>query len=516
MGARNKYLVMVAMVFAVAMMSIDQTIVALAIPQLQGDLHLSAVGAQWIVNGYLIALAATFAIGGRIADIFGHRRVLLIGVTGFAISSALCGATPSGSAAETWMIVFRVLQGACAALLFPAALATVAAAYPKSERGQALAGFFSIAGALTAVGPIAGGYLTEWTWRSIFWINVPIAVIAIVFTLIARPAQEPQRVRLDGVGALLVGGGMALAVLGLQQASAWGWHSKTLWACVAGGAILLSLFVAWELRRKQDPLIPIRLFANRGYAADNLVLFLLSVCFVPLFFFASVYAQVAIGESAGNAGLFLLVFFGGFAIAAQWGGRALDGHGARVPVILGCAVGAVGFYLWGSKLSSLSLSAQWPYLAMAGAGTGLVLGPASTDAINRAAQASYGAVAGVSQTIRNFAGSLGLAVLGSVLITQTTTRVQATLHHAGVPAGHATAIAHEIATASGPIQGGSQGVPASLAHAIALDFAHATHSVVLLMALVMAAAFVTALVAMPRSRAAEQAPELTIPEGSRA
>jgi EmrB/QacA subfamily drug resistance transporter len=516
MGARGKHVVMVAMVFAVAMMFIDQTIVVLAIPQLQADLHLSAVGAQWIVNGYLIALAATFAVGGRIADILGHRRVLLIGVTGFAVCSALCGATPTGAIAETWMIVFRVLQGVFAALLFPAAMAIVAASCPEGERGQALAGFFSIAGALTAVGPIAGGYLTEWTWRSIFWINVPVAVVAIVLTLLAKPEQRPQRVRLDGAGALLIGGGMALAVLGLQQASVCGWHSHTLWGCAVAGVILLVLFVGWELRRGADALIPIRLFADRGFAADNLILFLLSICFVPLFFFASIYAQVAIGDSASDAGLYLLVFFGGFAVASQWGGRALDGYGARIPVTVGCAVAAVGFYLWGSKLSSLSLGSQWPYLALAGAGTGLVLGPVSTDAINRAARSSYGAVAGVTQTVRNFAGSLGLAALGSVLITQTTTRIQTTLHHPGAPQGRASEIAHTVATASGPIGGGNTGIPGQVVHAIALDFAHATHTVVLLMAVVMAVAFVTAVIAMPRIRTATAAAaDLSTPEPSR-
>jgi EmrB/QacA subfamily drug resistance transporter len=504
MGARHKNVVMVAMVFAVAMMFIDQTIVALAIPRLQAELHLSAVGAQWIVNGYLIALAATFAVGGRIADILGHRRVLLIGVTGFAVCSALCGATPVGAVAETWMIVFRVLQGVSAALLFPAAMAIVAASYPAGERGRALAGFFSIAGGLTAIGPIAGGYLTEWTWRSIFWINVPVAVIAIVLTLIAKPPQSPQRVRLDGVGALLVGGGMGLAVLGLQQASVWGWHSHTVWGCVVAGVVLLVAFVAWELGRGTDALIPIRLFADRGFAADNLILFLLSICFVPLFFFASIYAQVAIGDSASDAGLYLLVFFGGFAVAAQWGGRILDGYGARIPVTIGCAVAAVGFYLWGTRLSSLSLGSQWPYLALAGAGMGLVLGPVSTDAINRAAQSSYGAVAGVTQTVRNFGGSLGLAALGSVLITQTTTRIQTSLHAAGIPHARAGAIAHTIATASGPIQGGTGQIPTRLANAVALDFAHATHTVVLLMAIVMGAAFIAALVTMPRGRAAQQ------------
>jgi len=159
-GQRQK-LVLAAMIFAVAMLFIDQTIVALAIPDLQHDLHLSSTGSQWIVNAYLLALSALFALGGKVADVYGPRRMVLVGVIAFAICSALCGATPTGSAGETWLIVFRALQGASAAVLFPAALAIVVASYEVSERGKALAIFFSVTGALTAVGPIAGGYLTE-------------------------------------------------------------------------------------------------------------------------------------------------------------------------------------------------------------------------------------------------------------------------------------------------------------------------------------------------------------------
>ena len=169
------------MIFAVAMMFIDQTIVALAIPELQKDLSLSATGAQWIINGYLLALSALFLLGGKLADVLGHRRMVIVGVTGFAVCSALCGA-PDRSIGETWMIVFRILQGAFAALLFPAALAIVVAAYPLQERAKALAAFFGITGGLTAVGPLAGGYLTEWTWRAIFWVNIPVAIIALVLT----------------------------------------------------------------------------------------------------------------------------------------------------------------------------------------------------------------------------------------------------------------------------------------------------------------------------------------------
>ena len=155
-GTPHKRLVLAAMVFAVAMTFIDQTIVAIAIPDLQKDLSLTATGAQWIINGYLLALASLFAFGGRLGDALGRRRMVVVGVVGFAVASALCGLTPTGAAAEAWIITFRVVQGAFAALMFPAAVAIVIAAFPLKERGRAMAIFFGISGGLTAIGPITG------------------------------------------------------------------------------------------------------------------------------------------------------------------------------------------------------------------------------------------------------------------------------------------------------------------------------------------------------------------------
>lgn len=470
-----KRLVLVAMIFAVAMMFIDQTIVVLAIPQLERDLSLSATGGQWIVNGYLLALSALFALGGKLADVFGHRRMVVLGVAGFAACSALCGATPTGALGESWMIAFRVLQGAFAALLFPAALAIVVSAFPLRERGRALAVFFAISGGLTAIGPLAGGYLTEWTWRAIFWINIPVAIVALVLTAIAKPAQEARPARIDYRGALLVTGGMGLAVLGLQQASVWGWADvRTLGAVVAGLA-LLAVFVADQLKQSA-PLIQVRIFAQRAFAADNAVLFLMSATFVPLFFFASVYAQAALGRSASSAGLVLLVFFAGFAIAAQLGGRILDNRGAKPAVLIGCALAAVGFFLWGRRVTGLDFGSQRLFLALAGAGLGMVLGPVSTDALNRAPHTSYGEVTGITQTVRNFGATLGLAIMGSLFVER-----------ARLGGAHASL------------------------HAARLDVAHATKLVAWIMAGVMLAAFVVARRWMTPGRApdllAEREPE---------
>lgn len=194
---QRKNLVLAAMIFAVAMTFIDQTIVSIAVPNVQRELGLSSTGVQWMVNAYLLSLAALFALGGRLSDILGHRRMVVIGVVVFAVASTLCGLTPKGSIAETWIVVFRVAQGAGGALMYPAALAIVVGTFDLRERGRALAIFFGIAGGLTAIGPILGGYLTEWTWRAIFWVNVPVAIIALVLIAISKPVTDHRRAPLD-------------------------------------------------------------------------------------------------------------------------------------------------------------------------------------------------------------------------------------------------------------------------------------------------------------------------------
>src|SRR6201997_2218513 len=266
----KKNLVLAAMVFAVAMTFIDQTIVAIAIPNIQRELSLSPTGSQGVINGYLLALSALFAFGGRLADVYGRRRMVLIGVIGFALASACCGLTPKGSIAEAWIIFFRVVQGATAALMFPAAVGIVVSSFPLRERGRAMAIFFGISGGLTAIGPIAGGFLTQWTWRAIFWINIPGAIIAIVLTQIACPEDEPHPQPLDYRGTALITGGMGLTVLGFEQSSVWGWSSPATWACIIVGLALMVVFVRFELRIK-NPLLRLQIFLDRGFATDTVV-----------------------------------------------------------------------------------------------------------------------------------------------------------------------------------------------------------------------------------------------------
>jgi EmrB/QacA subfamily drug resistance transporter len=349
-AASNKNLVLAAMVFAVAMTFIDQTIVAIAVPDLERDLSLSQTGAQWIINGYLLSLAALFAFGGRLGDVLGRRRMVTIGVIGFAAASAFCGLTPTSGIAEAWIVFFRVVQGAFAALLFPAAVGIVVGAFPVRERGKAMAIFFGITGGLTALGPLAGGFLTQWTWRSIFWINIPVALVALYLIWRSKPDDTRRPSTLDYRGTILISAGMGLLVLGLQQSSTWGWSSIGTWACIAAGLAMGVIFVLWELR-VETPLLDLHIFRDRGFAVENIVLATMSVVFVPFFFFASIYAQAALGENASNAGFYIMYFFLGFVITSQIGGRLLDKRGARPSVVLGCAVGAVGVLQLGGQLT---------------------------------------------------------------------------------------------------------------------------------------------------------------------
>jgi EmrB/QacA subfamily drug resistance transporter len=494
----NKNLVLAAMVFAVAMTFIDQTIVAIAIPNIQKQLSLSATGSQWVINGYLLSLSALFAFGGKLGDVLGRRKMVMIGVAGFAVASACCGFTPKGSIAEAWMIFFRVVQGATAALLFPAAVAIVVASFPLRERGKAMAIFFGISGGLTAIGPIAGGYLTQWTWRSIFWINIPVAIIALILTQIAVPESEPQPSKLDYRGTVLITGAMGLTVFGFEQSSAWGWGSVATWLCIAIGVLLMFAFVRYDLSIP-EPLLDLGIFRNRSFSVDTIVLGLLSIVFVPFFFFASVYSQVSLGKSSSDAGLYILWFFVGFVILAQVGGRMLDRRGAKPPIVLGGALGAVGFFLLAGKLTDLSLNAQTLDIALAGGGLGLMLGPASTDAVNRAASTSYSEVTGITQTARNFGASLGLAVLGAILISRNKTNITGTLTKRGVP----SSVAHKVASsfgASTPSSGSSSGGSPALIHDVQVAFAHSTQTVFYIMAGVMLATFIIAVRFLPRGR----------------
>jgi EmrB/QacA subfamily drug resistance transporter len=490
-GARPRNLILAAMIFAVAMTFIDQTIVSIAVPNIQRELDLTSTGVQWMVNAYLLSLSALFAFGGRLADTMGHRRMVTLGVIVFAAASALCGLTPKGSFAEAWIVIFRVVQGVGGAIMFPAALAIVVQTFELRQRGKALALFFGIAGGLTAIGPVLGGFLTEWTWRAIFWVNIPVALIALVLIFISKPVTDHKPARIDYRGLVLIAAGVALSVFGFQQSNIWGWHDPLIWLSIALGLALLVVFYFVEVHT-EPPLMRVSIFRIRPFLVENMVLGITNLVFIPVFFFGSEYAQISLAQSSSQAGVILLYFFIGFVIAAQIGGRMLDRIGAKRPVVIGCVLGAVGFWLWAGKVTDLSFSAQEWYIILAGAGMGFMLGPSSTDAVNRASRLSYGEATGITQTVRNYAASMGLAILGTILVTQMRDHLTTSLISLGVPSNRASA---EAATLS-ESHGSSGTSVSSIPHFYRVDFAHSTQTVLYVMAGVMAAAAIVAIVGL--------------------
>jgi len=502
-GVRSKSLILTAMIFAVAMTFIDQTIVSIAAPTIQHDLGLSSSGMQWAINAYLLTLAALFAFGGRLADIAGHRRMVVLGVIIFAGASALCGATPKGGAAEAWLVAFRAVQGAGGAIMFPAAIAIVVVTFDLRSRGRALALFFGIAGALTAIGPIVGGFLiqssAQWGWRAIFWINIPVALIALVLIAISKPPNEARPAPMDYRGLVLIVLGVGLSVFGFQQSALWSWANPAIWASIAAGVILLVVFFAIEART-ESPLINVRIFRNQTFLVENIIIGVAMMAFIPVFFFAAIYGQIALDEKATTSSLLILYFFLGFVVCAQIGGRMLDRIGAKRPVVLGSVLAAVGFGLWASRATDLHVGAQVIYIVIAGAGMGLMLGQANTDAINRASRYSYGEATGITQTVRNYGASLGFAILGTVLITRFRSAVTSSLTGRGLPRPAALAEAAKIAQR----QGGN-GNPAAIPAFIRADFAAATRDVLYGMCVIMAVAAIVALRGLRRG--VQQEPE---------
>jgi EmrB/QacA subfamily drug resistance transporter len=478
---KSSNLALTGLILAVSMTTIDQTIVALSAPTIQQTLGLSHDGMQWAVNVYLLTTAAFFLLGGRVADVVGHKRMALVGIAGFGVTSLLCGLAPAGDLAEPWLVAARALQGISGAIMFPAAIGIVVEGFARESRGRAMAIFFAITGAMTAIGPIAGGYLTTWTWRAIFWVNVPIAVAAFIIVLVAARPSKRLNERIDWLGAAVVAAGMGLVVFGLQQASPWGWASPAVIGSLVVGAALLGVFVLLQ-RRLRQPLIRIAAFRDRGFTLSTLATLFASIAFISTFFFLSVYGQVSLQLSAGETGLLFLKFFIGFVVASRLGSVRFDKSGARIVVLLGGVVGAIGFGWLAQSMTDLTINAHaflnpqtWP-IVVAGAGIGLMFSPVSTDAVNRAIGASYGEVSAISQTMKNFGGALGLAVFTTIV----TSRLTDLLTHSfatfgGTPADAQRAV-DQISGASGSASSLSavpQAIQDQILHAVRSDYAAA-------------------------------------------
>jgi predicted MFS family arabinose efflux permease len=321
-----------------------------------------------------------------------------------------------------------------------------------------------------------------------------------VLIFISKPVTEYKAAPMDYRGVVLIAAGVALSVFGFQQSNIWGWSNPLIGLSIAVGLALLVVFYFVE-RRTASPLMQVSIFENRTFLTQCLVLGATNLVFIPVFFFGSEYAQISLAKSASQAGVILLYFFIGFVIASQIGGRMLDRAGAKRPVVLGCALGAVGFFLWAGKVTDLSFSAQQWYIILSGAGMGFMLGPSSTDAVNRASRLSYGEATGITQTVRNYAASMGLAILGTISVAQTRNHLFNSLVAQGVPAAKAHASAAQF-SASGSGSGSAGSIP----QFFQVDFAQSIQTVFYVMAGIMAVAAVIGLIGL-RGGVQELAPE---------
>jgi EmrB/QacA subfamily drug resistance transporter len=413
----QRYRVLWPLVPAMAMVMIDFTIVSISATTIQSDLHLSETAVQWLVTAYALSTAAFVALGGKLGDIFGHRRIVMTGVIVFALSSLMCGLVPDSTGISVpWLIFFRVLQGVGAGLLIPSATVLVLDAFPGNERGKGLAIFFIVSGLFTAIGPIAGSYLTEfWTWRAIFWINVPVALLSLIEFRFAKLNDVKRPAKVDVRGAVLIVLGMGLTVLGIQQSTEWGWDSPATIGSVIAGLIVLAVFVNVE-RKTEDPLIDVNaMIANRPFAVDNLLTMLAFGPWLAVFFFGSMYFQVAVGQEPTQAGFSILTMFYSFFVAARIGGGWMDKFGAKKPVAVGFLLGTIGMIVWGGELSELSHPETLIGMLLTGAGFGLIFSPLNTDALNRLPDEMRGQGSGVIQTFRNFGSAVGMAIMGTIV-----------------------------------------------------------------------------------------------------
>jgi EmrB/QacA subfamily drug resistance transporter len=434
--AANRWLVLVAMTGSLSMIMLDQTVVTVALPAMSDDLGLRPAGQQWVVNAYVLALTALVAFGGKLGDRIGGVRTFRLGVAGFFLASALCGLAPAGGFGEWWIIGARALQGGAAALMVPTSGAIVISAFPVQERGRAMAAYVGISQIFLAVGPLIGGALTETvSWRAVFWLNVPVGIAALVLVAIAKPAEStrPGRIR-PGALALLVGG-LGATVLAVQEAVTWGWDSPLTLVLLGAGLAATATFVGTQ-SRVADPLVDVNLLRHRAFLADVAVNGLVQFGLLAAVLHSSLYLQDLLRFSPLTTGLAVLAMVLPITAAAQLGGRWFDRAGVRPPALTGLAASTLGMLAWTLALPYLSYPLQVPGMVLTGFGLGLTMSPTNTDALSRIGPADRSQASGVLQTVRQLGGTLGVAVVGAVVLG---------IEHRGAQAADAQAAADAIA-----------------------------------------------------------------------
>jgi EmrB/QacA subfamily drug resistance transporter len=407
--------VLIAAILGSSMSFIDSTAVNVSLPVLQRELHAANGQTQWVIEGYALFLSALILLGGALGDLYGRRRIFACGVVVFAAASIACARAGS----IDMLIAARCVQGIGGALLTPGSLALISAAYSGGARGRAI-GLWSGFSALTsACGPIIGGWLTqEFSWRYVFVINVPLAILVLVVLQLGVPESRDDSAvrRIDVVGAVLATAGLGLLVYGLIAMNAGRITPEALGTTLAGIAVLCA-FVLFE-RRTPDPMVRCDLFASRDFSAANIYTFFLytaiggSLYFVP-FVLINVHHY-----TPTEAGAALLPFVFIMAAASRWSGGLVAQIGARKPLILGAILAGVGFLAFAVPGSDGSYWATFfPAATILGCGGALFVAPLTTTVMNSVPVEHSGVASGINNAVARTAGLIGVAVLGVVVTT---------------------------------------------------------------------------------------------------
>ena len=396
---------------ALFMAQLDNLVVTTALPVIRTDLHASLSALEWTVNAYTLTFAVLLLTGAALGERFGRRRMLVVGLVVFTAGSAAAALAPSAE----WLIAFRALQGAGAAIVTPLTLTLLSAAVPVERRGMALGIWGAVAGLAIATGPVVGGAVVQgWSWQTIFWLNVPLGLLLIPLARLRVDESRGLATHLDLPGVVLASGGLFGIVLGVVRANDLGWTSTFVVTALTAGVAALVAFVAWE-RRASEPMLPMRLFASRGFSATNLASVLMFFGMFGSIFLLAQFLQTVQHYSPLQAGLRTLPWTGMPIVVSPIAGIVADRIGGRPVVLTGLLLQATGL-AWLAAVSSptVAYSTLLPAFIVSGTGMAMFFAPVATMVLGTVRRDEEGIASGATNALRELGGVFGVAVLASV------------------------------------------------------------------------------------------------------